>query len=432
MWSGLKQTDIVVQAIMAENVRSVRGMNDRLPEEMASFQAIAEHCRKVFSRRNYKELQTPVVESTPLFSRGIGEATDIVEKEMYTFPDRKGRSLTLRPEMTASCARAYIQHGIFKSRPFSEWFYIAPMFRYERMQTGRYRQFWQAGVEVFGDRAPTLDAEVASVLYEVFSGLGVTDLTMLVNSVGDKEDRVIYREKLLQYLTPFSSQLCGDCQRRINTNPLRVLDCKVPSCKEIAAAAPALADSLRDESKQYFHDTCNALQVVGVPYKIDKQCVRGLDYYTGPVFELVSTSKALGKQTTLGAGGRYDGLVQQLGGPSTPAVGFALGMERAMLVSDMIAAETAPSLFIATLGTAAKVHGLALASKLADTNVSVSVEHRDVKLKAQLRRAAKNGFTWALVLGDNEIESGKANLKNLDTKQETEIELARLADNLNR
>jgi histidyl-tRNA synthetase len=410
---------------MSEPIQSVKGMNDVLPPETARWQHLEAACRSLFARYGYGEVRTPVVESTALFSRGIGEATDIVEKEMYTFKDRGDRSLTMRPEMTASCVRAYIEHGVQTREPVTRWWYCGPMFRYERAQTGRYRSFWQIGCEVYGVAEPTIDAEQIAMLYELYGSLGVGDLDVQINSVGHGEDRDRYREQLVAYFTPFKDQLCGDCQRRLVTNPLRILDCKVPADQALAANAPSILESLSDASKAHFAGVQDTLGAMGVPYRVNARLVRGLDYYTGTVFEITSAAGALGAQSTIVAGGRYDGLVESLGGPKTPAMGFALGVERALLCMGGDAAAFAPKLdvFIACLGAAGRVRGTALAHQLRKAGLVVEVEHREAGMKAQFRRAEKLGARFTLPLGDAELASGRGKLKDMAARLETEVAL---------
>jgi histidyl-tRNA synthetase len=410
-----------------EALKSVRGMNDLLPPESAQWLAFEAACRDVFDRHGYGEIRTPIVEATALFARGIGDDTDIVEKEMYTFADRKNRSLTMRPEMTASCVRAYIQHAVGKKEPITRWYYIGPMFRYERMQTGRYRQFYQVGVEAFGIAEPTIDAEQIAMAYELYRDLGTADLDVVVNSVGGPDDRPRYRKALIEFLSPHKDALCADCQRRLETNPLRVLDCKVPSCKEIVADAPSVLDHLGEASRAHYDGVRRTLDLLGVPQREDAKLVRGLDYYTGTVFEIMSTAGDLGAQGTLVAGGRYDGLVDSLGGPATPAVGWAAGIERAMLSVPDSADTGAPELFIAARGDDARARGVALAHQLRKAGHRIEVEHRSVGVKAQLKRANKTGARYAVVLGDDELASGRVRLKEMATSEEREIALDDLA-----
>lgn len=415
---------------MASNkLKSPRGMNDLLPPDSAKWVYFENACRTLFSRYGYAEIRTPVVESTALFARGIGEATDIVEKEMYTFPDRKGRSLTMRPEMTASCVRAYVQHGIHKREPVTRWFYSGPMFRYERMQTGRYRQFYQIGVEAFGIAEPSVDAEQIAMLHTLYTDLGVQGLDVVVNSVGNADDRPRYRQALLDFLGPKRDALCTDCQRRMQHNPLRVLDCKVPTCKQIVADAPSILQHLGDTSRAHFDQMCAYLTSFGVPHRVDPNIVRGLDYYTGTVFEIMCSTEALGAQSTIVAGGRYDSLVESLGGPSTPAVGFALGIERAILSlpGDPDEYVAKPLVYFATRGEAAKKRAIALAHSLRRAGYHVDIDHRSGGMKSQFKRADKLGATHVIALGDDELASGHVQLRDMRTREETLVALDNLA-----
>ncbi len=417
----------------APTIRSVRGMNDLLPPDSAKWLHVEQRCRDWFEGYGYGEIRTPVLESTSLFSRSIGDATDIVEKEMYTFADRKGRSLSLRPEMTASCARAYIQHGIGKRQPVTRWYYVGPMFRYERMQTGRYRQFYQIGVEAFGAPEPTVDAEQIAMLHRLYRDLGVTDLEVVLNSVGNAEDRPVYRAALLAFLAPHEAELCPDCQRRMKTNPLRVLDCKVPTCKQIVAGAPPIADHLGEASRAHFEGVKESLEALGIPFEVDPRLVRGLDYYTATVFELMSTSADLGTQNTLVAGGRYDGLISDLGGPPTPAVGFSIGLERTVLSLEKDSFARAPAVFIAALGGAARLRGLVLADELRrHGNWHVELEHRSVGMKAQFKRADKLGARFVAALGDDELAAGTVRLRDMRASDETSVKQVDLAAELSR
>jgi len=414
---------------MSDAIQSVKGMNDVLPPDSAKWRHLEATCAALFGRFGYAEVRPPVVESTALFARGVGEATDIVEKEMYTFKDRADRSLTLRPELTAGCVRAYVQHQLHTKEPVTRWWYLGPMFRYERAQTGRYRSFWQIGCEVYGVAEPTIDAEQIAMLDALYRQLGVAELTVKINSVGSGDDRPRYRAALLEFLEPKRELLCGDCQRRLTVNPLRILDCKVPSCKAAVAGAPKLTAYLGDASRAHFAGVQDTLAALGVAFEVDDNLVRGLDYYTGTVFEIVSAAGKLGAQSTIVAGGRYDGLVESLGGPATPAMGFALGVERALLCMPGDAASFAPSveLFLATRGAPSRVRATALAAQLRAAGVTVELEHRDVKMKAQFARADKLGARFALGLGDEELASGKATLKEMATRAETPVDLADVA-----
>jgi histidyl-tRNA synthetase len=414
---------------VSTTIKSVRGMNDLLPPESAKWRYFEGRCRDRFEAHGYAEIRTPVLESTALFSRGIGEATDIVEKEMYTFRDRKDRSLTMRPEMTASCVRAFVEHGLAKQEPVTRWYYLGPMFRYERMQTGRYRQFYQIGVECFGIAEPSIDAEQIAMLYHLYRDLAIPGLEVLINSVGTAEDRPRYRQALVDYLTPHAASLCADCQRRLTQNPMRVLDCKVESCKAIVAGAPSILDHLGEASRAHFDAVQAALGELDVPFKVNPGAVRGLDYYTGPVFEITSSAGDLGAQSTVAGGGRYDGLVESLGGPPTPAVGFALGIERAILslpgdASDYL---PRPAAFIATHGEAARKRALRLAHDLRTAGIPVDLDHRAVGMKAQFKRADRSGAAFVIVIGEDELAAGQVTLRNMQTREERKVPFEDLA-----
>ena len=404
-------------------IQSPRGMNDVFPPDSAKWNFFENRCRDVFHRYGYAEIRTPIVEATELFARGVGEATDIVEKEMYTFPDRRGRSLTMRPEMTASCVRAYIQHGLAKRDPNVRWYYMGPMFRYERMQTGRYRQFYQIGVEAFGASEPTVDAEQIAMLHALYDELKVPGLTAVINSVGNADDRPRYRAALVDYLTPFTSSLCADCVRRLDKNPLRVLDCKQPTCRDIARNAPSILEHLGDTSRQHFEQVQATLGDLGTPFQVDASLVRGLDYYTGTVIELMSDAGDLGAHNTIAAGGRYDDLVKTLGGPPTPAVGFALGVERAIL-SMPGASETyvaPPAIYFAPQGATALAIALRLASEVRAHGLTAEVDHRSVRLKAQLKRANRKAAPLVAIIGEDELATNTVMLRNMSSSEQQSI-----------
>jgi len=410
---------------MSDAPSSVRGMNDLLPPESAKWQHLEAACRALFASFGYGEIRPPVVEHTELFARGVGEATDVVEKEMYTFRDRSDRSLTLRPELTAGCARAYIEHSIAMKEPVTRWWYQGPMFRYENVQVGRYRQFWQVGCEAYGVTEPTMDAEQIAMLVALFTGLGIPKLEARINNVGEGEDRVRYRAALVAYYEPHRATLCEDCQRRLDTNPLRLLDCKVRADHALAAAAPRVLDHLGDKAAAHFAGLCAALDAIGVPYQIDPRIVRGLDYYTGTVFEIVTTTDELKSQSTVCGGGRYDSMIASLGGPATPAFGFAFGVERAIRLMPAPAESFVPALalYIATIGAAARQRATALAHRLRLAGLVVEVEHREVGMKAQFRRADKLGARLTLALGEAELASNQAKLKHMAARTETPVAL---------
>jgi histidyl-tRNA synthetase len=410
----------------SETLSSVRGMNDLLPPETERWHAFEDHCRRIFESYAYGEIRTPILESTALFKRGVGDTTDIVEKEMYTFDDRKGRSLTLRPEMTASCVRAYIQHAVHKREPVTRWYYSGPMFRYERMQTGRYRQFYQIGVEVLGVAAPTIEIEMIGMLYRLYKELAI-DTEVQLNSVGGKEDRPAYRAQLVAYFTPHRAALCGDCQRRLDKNPLRLLDCKVPACRTIIDGAPSVIDALGERSRAHFEAVQRGLERLGVPFVVTPRMVRGLDYYTGTVFEFVTSAESLARQNTLVAGGRYDDLVEDLGGPATPAIGFSIGVERALLVLGDDGASPPLDVFIVSQGHSARELAVTLAHQLRIGGLRVDIEHRDVGFKAQFKRANKLRARYAVTIGEAEVEAGVVKLKNMMTSDEQSLKIDQLA-----
>jgi histidyl-tRNA synthetase len=410
----------------SETLSSVRGMNDLLPPETERWHAFEDHCRRIFESYAYGEIRTPILESTALFKRGVGDTTDIVEKEMYTFDDRKGRSLTLRPEMTASCVRAYIQHSVHKREPVTRWYYSGPMFRYERMQTGRYRQFYQIGVEVLGVAAPTIEIEMIGMLYRLYKELAI-DTEVQLNSVGGKEDRPAYRAQLVAYFTPHRAALCGDCQRRLDKNPLRLLDCKVPACRTIIDGAPSVIDALGERSRAHFEAVQRGLERLGVPFVVTPRMVRGLDYYTGTVFEFVTSAESLARQNTLVAGGRYDDLVEDLGGPATPAIGFSIGVERALLVLGDDGASPPLDVFIVSQGHSARELAVTLAHQLRIGGLRVDIEHRDVGFKAQFKRANKLRARYAVTIGEAEVEAGVVKLKNMMTSDEQSLKIDQLA-----
>ncbi len=404
---------------------SVRGMRDILPEETPAWNAVEARIREIARAFNYREIRPPVVEHTELFSRGIGEATDVVNKEMYTFPDKKGRSLTLRPEATASVVRAYVEHGLFNSEPFQKLYYIGPMFRYEKPQKGRSRQFHQYGVEAIGALDPGLDVEVIDLAWTLMESLGLKGLSLRLNSIGCPEDRVRYREALREYFAPRIGEMCPDCQRRYEENPLRILDCKNEICQPHIQGAPGSVDYLCDDCRAHFETVKGYLDQLGLQYRIDPKLVRGLDYYTRTVFELVSED--LGAQDALLGGGRYDGLVKQLGGPPTPGVGFAGGLERLILVLRarglLPESDTGVDLFLVTLGDTARRSAVELAHALRRDGIAVDLDYRGRALRKQMKYADQIKAQHVLVIGEDEVKTGTARLKEMTTGEETEVAL---------
>lgn len=391
-------------------------MNDILPEQTPLWQYIERTAARLLAAYGYREIRFPILEQTELFRRSIGEVTDIVEKEMYTFEDRNGDSLTLRPEGTASCVRACEQNGLLFNQTQRLW-YTGPMFRHERPQKGRLRQFHQIGVEAFGMAGPDIDAELIFLTARLWRELGVAGhVTLELNSIGSTAARAAYREALVAYLSQFADQLDADSQRRLHGNPLRILDSKDEGTQRLLVDAPVLGDYLDDESRSHFQRLCAALDAAGVPYRINQRLVRGLDYYGKTVFEW--TTDKLGAQSTVCAGGRYDGLVEQLGGKPTPAVGFGAGIERLCLLleaCDAIPAALAevPDVFVVAVGDAAENTALVLAEKLRDAlpSLRLTLNCGGGSFKSQFKKADKSGAPLALIIGEQEAAEGKANIK---------------------
>ena len=412
---------------MANSIQAIRGMNDILPEQTPAWQYLEAQVRAVLHAYGYQEIRLPILEKTELFKRSIGEVTDIVEKEMYTFEDRNGDSLTLRPEGTAGCVRAGIERGLLHNQQQRLW-YMGPMFRHERPQKGRYRQFHQIGVEVFGMPGPDIDAELILMTARMWRALGLGEVSLQLNSLGTPQARARYREVLVEFLSRHRESLDADSLRRLDSNPLRILDSKNPDMQDLIAAAPRLADYLDDESQQHFARLCALLDGAGLAYEINPRLVRGLDYYGRTVFEWVTTR--LGAQGTVCAGGRYDGLVEFLGGRATPAVGFAMGIERLIALLETCGVafpSTAPHAYLVTVGERAEAHGLVLADRLRDAvpGLRLLLNAGGGSFKNQFKRADKCGAELALVLGDSELEAGQVGLKPLrGGDQETVAETA--------
>ncbi|HEQ1857520.1 TPA: histidine--tRNA ligase [Providencia alcalifaciens] len=410
---------------MGKNIQAIRGMNDYLPADTRVWQKIEATLKNILQGYGFSEIRTPIVEQTPLFKRAIGEVTDVVEKEMYTFNDRNEESLTLRPENTAGCVRAGIEHGLLYNQEQRLW-YLGPMFRYERPQKGRYRQFHQLGAEVFGLAGPDIDAEVILMTARWWRALGISEhVTLELNSIGSLEARANYRDALVAFLEQHKDKLDEDCKRRMYSNPLRVLDSKNQDVQALLNDAPALFDYLDEESREHFDGLCKLLDNAGIKYRVNQRLVRGLDYYNRTVFEWVTT--ALGSQGTVCAGGRYDGLVEQLGGRATPAVGFAMGMERMVLlvqeVNPEFTADTSVAdVYLASFGENSQQAALLVAEKVRDElpTLRLMTNHGGGNFKKQLARADKQGAKIALILGEDEINNSQVTLKDLRTgEQET-------------
>ncbi|MGO2972550.1 MAG: histidine--tRNA ligase [Hafnia alvei] len=404
---------------MAKNIQAIRGMNDYLPEDTALWQPIEAALKQVLTSYGYSEIRLPIVEQTPLFKRAIGEVTDVVEKEMYTFDDRNGDSLTLRPEGTAGCVRAGIEHGLLYNQEQRLW-YIGPMFRHERPQKGRYRQFHQLGAEVFGLNGPDVDAELILLMARWWRALGISEHVALeLNSIGSLEARANYRDALVAYLEQFKDKLDEDCKRRMYSNSLRVLDSKNPDVQALLNDAPRLSEYLDEESREHFAGLCKLLDEAGIAYTVNERLVRGLDYYNRTVFEWVTNS--LGAQGTVCAGGRYDGLVAQLGGHATPAVGFAMGLERLVLLVQAVNPDFQPQravdVYLISSGEGTQSAAMRLAEKIRDAypQVKLMTNYGGGNFKKQFARADKWGARVALVLGENEMNAGQVNVKNLQS-----------------
>ena len=408
-------------------IKGIKGVKDLLPEETSRWRLIEETARRWATGYGFQEIRIPIFEVTTLFARSIGASTDIVEKEMYTFQDRDGTSLTLRPEGTAGTVRAYIEHNRAADPVPQKYFYFGPMFRHERPQAGRLRQFHQFGVESFGMADPRADVEVIALLWRVLSDLALPGLTLEINNLGDTTDREAYRPQLVAYLKQHEEKLCGNCKRRIETNPLRVLDCKVPACRTATDAAPRLADSLSEKAHTYFAAVLAGLDAIGIPYHLNHRLVRGLDYYGLTTFEVTTTN--LGAQNAVGAGGRYDGLVETLGGPPTPAVGFAVGLERmAMMLpeSTVVATSGYTTVYVAGFGTQGSAAGFTALEELRKAGIRAVSDFRSGTLKAHLRQADRLGCRHTLIVGDDEAEKGLGVLRNMETKVQLDIPLLSL------
>nr|WP_314422863.1 histidine--tRNA ligase [uncultured Erwinia sp.] len=402
---------------MAKNIQAIRGMNDYLPADTVVWQRIEQILKQVLGSYGFSEIRLPIVEQTPLFKRAIGEVTDVVEKEMYTFDDRNGESLTLRPEGTAGCVRAGIEHGLLYNQEQRLW-YIGPMFRYERPQKGRYRQFHQIGAEVFGLQGPDIDAELIMMTARWWKALGIAEhVSLELNSIGSLEARANYRDALVAFLEQHIDVLDEDCKRRMYTNPLRVLDSKNPDVQALLNDAPTLGDYLDEDSREHFNGLCALLDAAGIAYTVNQRLVRGLDYYNRTVFEWVTTS--LGSQGTVCAGGRYDGLVEQLGGRATPAVGFAMGLERLVLLVQAVNPEFEPTrivdVYVIASGQGVQSAAMLMAEQLRDAlpELKLMTNFGGGNFKKQFARADKWGARIALVLGEDEVANGQVVVKDL-------------------
>ncbi len=411
------------------SIQAIKGVKDVLPDDMPAWQHLEATARKIFEDCGFSEIRVPVFEYTELFARSIGASTDIVEKEMYTFEDRDGRKITLRPEGTAGVVRAFVEHRLYADSALVKLYYLGPMFRHERPQKGRYRQFYQIGVESLGGTHPHTDIEILVMLHRLFARLGITGLSLQVNSLGDAACRGAYRDALKAYLKPKLPDLCADCRRRYETNPLRVLDCKVDADK--FGDSPVMLDHLCGPCRDHFATVEQGLRRLGVPFEVNPRLVRGLDYYTRTTFELVMGHE--GAQNTVAAGGRYDGLVQEIGGPAVPGIGFALGVERAVSLMDTSGLKPPrPALYIAALGGEAVGATLAVVHALRNEGIRVETDYTGAGLKSQMKKADRTGAGYTLIVGEQELKSGTAVLRNMQTKEQVAVALEGIVEELRR
>jgi len=403
-------------------IQAIRGVKDIMPDEIEKWRWVENKANQVFTRYGFKEIRLPIFEKTKLFSRGIGETTDIVEKEMYTFEDRGGEKVTLRPEGTASVVRAFIEHKMYTKQTVQKYYYLGPMFRYERPQAGRFRQFYQIGVEAMGSHNPSIDAEVMIMLMEFFTVLGLNQIELQINSLGCNKCRPEYRETLKKSITNHLADLCENCNKRYQKNPLRVLDCKVERDIEIASGLPKITDHICNECKCHFEKVQTLLRETQIPYNINPSLVRGLDYYTHTAFEV--TSRDLGAQNAISGGGRYNTLVEEFEGPPTPCFGFALGLERLISLvpfDKMESIETNPDVFVVSLGEEAKLKVFSLVHQLRSGGISVERDYNEGSIKSQMRKANRSASSFALIIGENEIKSGTYQLKNMKDGKQSNI-----------
>ncbi len=395
--------------------KAPRGTMDVLPRESGKWLYIESIFRQICKNYGFSEIRTPTFEHTELFTRNLGETTDVVSKEMYTFQTKSGRSLTLRPEGTAPSMRAFVEHNLDSILPFTKMYYIARLFRYERPQAGRYREHTQLGLECVGEEAPETDAEIISIAVSFIEKLGIRDYSLKINSIGCPQCRPKYREALVNYAKDKLDLLCGDCRYRYENNPLRMLDCKVPGCKEALKDAPAITDVLCPECREHFEALKANLGELGIAYTIDNNLVRGFDYYTKTAFEIVSTG--LGAQNAIGGGGRYDNLISELGHPPVPAIGFGIGLERLVLTLDALGIELpvsdAPQVYVAASGAGAQKAALVLAQSLRRAGIRTETDYTGRSFKAQMKTAGKLDSAFAVILGDNELETRKAGVKDM-------------------
>ena len=409
-------------------IKAVRGTKDIIGEEAKKYIYISNVAQKMFENYDYNFVKTPIFEETELFKRGIGEATDVVEKEMYTFKDRGDRSITLRPENTASLVRCYLENAIYAKEEISRFYYNGSMFRYERPQAGRQREFNQIGLEVFGEKSPKVDAEVIAIGYKFLEKLGISDLEVKINSVGSKESRTIYREKLIEHFSKHLDDMCDDCKDRINRNPLRLLDCKVDKDKDFYKSAPNIIDFLFEDERKHYEDVKKYLDVFGIKYTEDPTLVRGLDYYSSTVFEIVTNK--LGSQGTVLGGGRYDNLLKELGDKDIPAVGFATGVERIMMLLGENYPKNNPDVYIAWLGENTSETALKIAESLRDNDIKVYIDYSEKGMKSHMKKADKLSVRYCIILGEDELNKGIVLLKDFSTREQKEVKIEEIVNQI--
>ncbi|MEA3284571.1 MAG: histidine--tRNA ligase [Synergistota bacterium] len=419
---------------MAESIKAPRGVRDILPDDSWKWGHTLNMSRKIADLFSYKEVHLPIFEHTELFARGIGDTTDVVEKEMYTFEDKGGRSITLRPELTASMVRCYLEHSMNGGpQPVKLWG-SGPMFRYERPQKGRYRQFWQLDFEALGSDSPLVDLEVIMTAIELFRNLGMSNLEVVINSVGCPECRPAYREALMDYLRPYLDELCGTCQNRFDRNPLRILDCKNDRCKEITDGAPAIFETLCDECSEHFKAVTSGLDSLGIVYHVDKRLVRGLDYYTKTAFEVQSGD--LGAQNAVCGGGRYDNLSEAIGGPHVPGVGFAAGLDRIVLTMEQqgcdFGRKPTPDVFVVCADEIARSLAVDVLYRLRREGISADMDYLGRSMKAQMKSAVNGGSSVACIVGGDELDKGVVTVKDLSRSEQTQVELESFTSSVSR
>lgn len=417
------------------NMKAPRGTADILPKDIKAWQYVEDKMKDICGRYHYEEIRTPLFEHTEVFQRGVGDTTDIVQKEMYTFEDRGGRSLTLRPEGTAAVARAYVENKLYgePNQPI-KLYYFAEMFRYERPQKGRMRQLNQFGIEVLGSADPAVDAEVIDLAMTVYKELGLKSLRLVINSLGDNESRTNHRQALIEHFTPHKDELCDDCKLRLDQNPLRVLDCKKDREHPAMATAPSILDYLNEDSKLYFADVKSYLDAMDIEYTVDPTLVRGLDYYNHTAFEIMSDAKGFGAITTLAGGGRYNGLIEELNGPNTPAIGFGMGIERLLMALEAeeieIPLDSQLDCYVVAMGEKAEKETVRLVHELRKNGIQVDKDYQKRKMKAQLKSADRLQAKHVLILGDEELDRKAILLKEMATGEQIELPISELITTL--